>query len=342
MSNLSTGPLWSTYFGGSAADRVRKTLVMPDGSIYIGGETKSIEDGSKFETTSDALQGTRDGTSGKYDAFLAKFKIESSNLNLKSFTFFGGNGDDRIKDINLFHSNATANNNADSIAIVGLTSSNNLNSAGLLSTNADSVSKILHGTEDAFFAVITGTGTTQLHSFACYVGGANIEDEKNSYGPTIALGPIGVEYIGFSTTSSNVKSACKVNTQTGSYNNPGDSSTHDVYVGKIYPFVEHYAAPCPTCNPCKLDGSENSYDAALEFYPVPFNNEVNLKVNALKDAEAMIRIYNSMGQEILRQKISVVQGSNVTKLNLQGQPSGIYLCRILIDNKIETAKIIKE
>lgn len=350
MANLSLGPLWCTYFGGKDADRVRKTLIMPDNTIYMVGETKSKDDGGKFHTTiNDALQPNRDLSQDAndnykpfYDGFISKFSANGTSL--LSFTFFGGNGDDHIKDINLFHSNPNANNNSDSIAITGITTStdlalttNTVIPVALLSANAGSVSSSLHGASDAFFAVITGTGATQIPSFSCYVGGTSTEDENLSYGPAIALGINGAEHIAFATNSSGIDVTCLVNVQTDSYN--GGS---DVYIGTIYPFLEHYGAPCPTCNPCRLDGSEFSVDQQLEFYPVPFNNEVNLSVSAEQNGEAIIRVYNSIGDEILMQKISVMKGDNFTTLNFQGQAAGIYLTRIEIDNKIETAKIIKE
>ncbi|MCY7411166.1 MAG: T9SS type A sorting domain-containing protein [Chitinophagales bacterium] len=339
MTQLTLGPKWCTYFGGTSDEHGRDILIIPDGSIYFVGFTgsDSTNVAGKFHATSDELQKSYKG--GGADGFIAKF--DTGGTQLKSFTFFGGTGKDYIKSINLFHSNPTANNNADSIAIAGLTTSDE-NGIFPLSSNANKIKSTLAiNDKDAFFSVITGTGSSQVASFSSYVGGAANKDDlttaQKSYGPSIALGPNGVEYIAFSTLSSDVKTKSQVNFQTGSF-----AGGYDAYIGTIYPFVEHWATPCPTCNPCRIDGSENSYDYQLEFYPVPFNNEVSLRINAQQEQEAMLRIYNSMGQEILRQKISVVEGTNVTVLNFQDQPSGIYFCRIEIDNRIETAKIIKE
>jgi len=343
MSELTLGPHWCTYLGGSLGDKGRKNLVMPDGSIYIVGETLSYEDGLKFQHTSDALyQGDHHSDLGLNDGYIAKFN--SNGTNRISFTFFGGNADDIIMDINLYHSNPNASNNHDSIAIAGLTTSYSTgsNPGPIPLYNASIVSDKIDGDgnnpgKDAFFSVVTGTGegaNSQIVSFSSYIGGTGDEAQTLSYGPAIALGTIGSEYIALATKSSNIQSICQVNSQIGTY-----SGNQDVYIGKIFPFVQRY---CPTCSPCKLAGDDNSDGSPLIAYPIPFDELLHVQLNSVTESEAIINAYNMLGEIVLAQKIIVIHDWNTVTLNFEGKPSGIYLLKVEFDGKIQEAIVVKE
>jgi hypothetical protein len=83
-SDLS-GLIWSTFIGGSADDAAFGIRSI-NGSIYVSGVTA----GAGFPTTSGSAISSYIG--GSYDAFVAKFNNQNSNL--ISSSFFGSTGDD--------------------------------------------------------------------------------------------------------------------------------------------------------------------------------------------------------------------------------------------------------
>ncbi|MEO5674867.1 MAG: hypothetical protein ABIQ74_09490 [Chitinophagales bacterium] len=49
-----------------------------------------------------------------------------------------------------------------------------------------------------------------------------------------------------------------------------------------------------------------------------------------------------LGKIALVKEIPITPGLNTTSLDFEGQSSGIYLCKIVIDGSVQEAKIIKE
>ena len=78
----------------------------------------------------------------------------------------------------------------------------------------------------------------------------------------------------------------------------------------------------------------------VTIYPNPFDNEITIKVNAVKDQIVSIQLYSLTGQIVLNKKQNVVSGENVLKI----QPrvaSGTYLLQIEINGEKIINKVIK-
>jgi len=78
----------------------------------------------------------------------------------------------------------------------------------------------------------------------------------------------------------------------------------------------------------------------VTIYPNPFNNEITIKVNAVKDQIVSIQLYSLTGQIVLDKKQNVVSGENVLKI----QPrvaSGAYLLQIEINGEKIVNKVMK-
>jgi hypothetical protein len=78
----------------------------------------------------------------------------------------------------------------------------------------------------------------------------------------------------------------------------------------------------------------------VTIYPNPFDNEITIKVNAVKDQIVSIQLYSLTGQIVLDKKQNVVSGENVLKI----QPrvaSGAYLLQIEINGEKIVNKVMK-
>ncbi len=83
--------VYSTYLGGSSAEKGFGIAVDADGSAYVTGRTDSLD----FPTTPDAFQATfaLTGDAFNYNAFVTKLNPTGSELAYS--TYLGGSGDDR-------------------------------------------------------------------------------------------------------------------------------------------------------------------------------------------------------------------------------------------------------
>ena len=79
----------------------------------------------------------------------------------------------------------------------------------------------------------------------------------------------------------------------------------------------------------------------VTIYPNPFDNEITIKVNAVKDQIVSIQLYSVTGQIVLDKKQNVVSGENVLKI----QPrvaTGTYLLQIEINGEKIIKKVMKK
>ena len=78
----------------------------------------------------------------------------------------------------------------------------------------------------------------------------------------------------------------------------------------------------------------------VTIYPNPFDNEITIKVNVVKDQIVSIQLYSLTGQIVLDKKQNVVSGENVLKIQPR-VPSGAYLLQIEINGEKIIKKVIK-
>jgi hypothetical protein len=78
----------------------------------------------------------------------------------------------------------------------------------------------------------------------------------------------------------------------------------------------------------------------VTIYPNPFDNEISVEVNAVKDQSVSIQLYSLTGQIILDEKRDVVSGVNVLKVKPR-VASGVYLLQIEINGEKVINKVMK-
>jgi hypothetical protein len=79
----------------------------------------------------------------------------------------------------------------------------------------------------------------------------------------------------------------------------------------------------------------------VTIYPNPFDNEITIKVNAVKDQVVSIQLYSLTGQMLLDEKQDVVSGENLLKIQPRVS-TGSYLLQIKINGEKVINKVMKK
>jgi hypothetical protein len=87
--------------------------------------------------------------------------------------------------------------------------------------------------------------------------------------------------------------------------------------------------------------SYRGYYNNVTIYPNPFDNEITIKVNAVKDQVVSIQLYSLTGQMLLDEKQDVVSGENLLKIQPRVS-TGSYLLQIEINGEKVINKVMKK
>ena len=79
---------------------------------------------------------------------------------------------------------------------------------------------------------------------------------------------------------------------------------------------------------------------AINLYPNPAANTVNLKFNINKNSNAVVEIYNVMGQQVAHFDNQSIANGTVLTINLAAYKSGIYSINTLVEGKMYSQKLI--
>jgi len=107
----------------------------------------------------------------------------------------------------------------------------------------------------------------------------------------------------------------------------------------------HYCRPeshdSSTVDLRSAEVEERSIRMDLMIYPNPASNFINIQYSSLKDQElngATLEVISQTGQIIDTRKVN---SSKIMQLNISGYPSGLYVIRILSENKTLVNKFVK-
>ena len=83
--------------------------------------------------------------------------------------------------------------------------------------------------------------------------------------------------------------------------------------------------------------------ASIQSVPNPFNNTLNLLIEAVGEGEAHIGIFNSVGQQMLYMNTRLEKGgNNLPVKGIENWSDGIYFIKLEMDGRMYTEKIIKK
>ena len=85
---------------------------------------------------------------------------------------------------------------------------------------------------------------------------------------------------------------------------------------------------------------ENTEDLHMEASPNPFSNEINLKFNHRIDRVTSLQIVDMTGKALMLRK-NINLNANSILVDTNDIPSGVYFCKVIVDGKMLTKKIIK-
>ncbi len=231
---IDPGLVWSSYLGGSGFDGPSDGgYVGADGQLIGGGHTSS----ANFPTTPGAYDLALAGAS---DAFVYRFAADGTALVFA--TYFGGNGDDRVRDVDVDASGA--------ITVAGETSSTNLPVTG------NAIQSTFGGGYDGCVARLSATGDQLL--YCTYLGGNGNDGQNVEFVVGLEVDAAGVMTLAGQTNSANFP------TTPGCYDPTFDSTATSV--GAYDAFMTRISADGSTLlYSTFLGGShvEYGYDVAL-------------------------------------------------------------------------------
>ena len=85
---------------------------------------------------------------------------------------------------------------------------------------------------------------------------------------------------------------------------------------------------------------ELTIDVPFMGYPVPFDNELNIRYFPYRFDNPQIRIVSSLGQEMFR--ADIMDTSGIQYVNTESWPSGIYFIHLKSNRPNQVFKVIKE
>lgn len=84
----------------------------------------------------------------------------------------------------------------------------------------------------------------------------------------------------------------------------------------------------------------NNIVSSMELFPNPASDNVYLKVNSTKNADAKVMIYNSLGSAISEKNITLSEGKNKIDFNTESLSAGIYFVNIRTGKTTVTRKLV--
>lgn len=344
---------WCTYFGGDGNDAGFAIKVDESGATIIAGETESqtsacapsclcdvpatgefpmCDNNGAFFQGSGGVGAFGGGTS---DAYIAKF---TSTCVLDWSTYYGGDGDESIKDLDVDYMN--------NIYYTGQTSTASPSGAiDQFGTNGwDYYQGFLNGNTDAFLGYFN---TNNQRVWSDWYSNP-IESTYDEAGTGIAAYVTG-QYVHFWY-------------MTGLTNTPNDQQNFPGYQFNMVAFFNpgeccpnayiQYTAGAPqdaivtrfSANPMWMTVEDNGTDSTISasVFPNPMSNFVTVQMALEQPTDVAIMIYTIDGQLVYEQKY----GQQVDQFNAQIDfstfASGIYILNIQTEEGCASKKLVKQ
>jgi hypothetical protein len=112
-------------------------------------------------------------------------------------------------------------------------------------------------------------------------------------------------------------------------------------VGGIINAGRAYLFRSPIINSVQIPGSVPATFALLQNYPNPFNPTTSIEYHTAKGGAVSMRIYDVLGREIITLVDDVkLPGSYQVLWDASEQAAGVYLCRMISGEFVETRKLL--
>jgi hypothetical protein len=294
--------IWGTYYGKKGTERGRACCVDDLNNIYFTGYTSS----DSLMSTPTAYQRyltqgyTPDGIKTS-DAFLIKFSPIGKRV---WSTYYGGTQNEWAHGVS-WHDGL--------IAISGLSSSTTL-----IATE-DALQPEMAGSQDAYLAVFSETGSLVL---ATYYGGTMGETFGSTYGADAEFTAEGNLVLTFSTHSDDLPASNSFHLPT--------SNTDGMLVYLATNFFQRL--------------SQNHYinsNQPFLIYPNPATVQCTIELNADKNSNAQLLVRNLSGNILLTKMFSLAEGKNSFSVDVSSLYKGFYIGELILsDGRKKTQPLV--
>ncbi len=103
------------------------------------------------------------------------------------------------------------------------------------------------------------------------------------------------------------------------------------------PMVQFFPINCTTdINEIKIENTD------ILLYPNPNNGSFTVGIKSESETHGLLNITNSLGQNVVEEKVLLKEGSNQYQLQFNNLKSGFYFVSFVLNNSISTKKLIIE
>ncbi len=92
------------------------------------------------------------------------------------------------------------------------------------------------------------------------------------------------------------------------------------------------------CN--TLGVNDNASNLELKFHPTVVDNILNIEFSSIENGLAVIEIFSVNGSKVYTSS-KTVTGNEKVELNIAKLAKGVYICKVQIENRVKTFKIVK-
>ncbi|HEX8016301.1 MAG TPA: T9SS type A sorting domain-containing protein, partial [Flavobacterium sp.] len=89
-----------------------------------------------------------------------------------------------------------------------------------------------------------------------------------------------------------------------------------------------------------LGVNDNATNLEIKYYPTVIDNVLNIEFSSIDNGKATIEIFSPNGAKVYTTSKNVT-GSEKLELSIANITRGIYICKVQIENKVKTFKILK-
>jgi hypothetical protein len=92
---------------------------------------------------------------------------------------------------------------------------------------------------------------------------------------------------------------------------------------------------------CFVGISEQIQETNLSVYPNPTTGITTVSLELILNTESKIEIYNLSGSLVQSEKLIITSGDTKQQIDISNLPSGVYVLKVIANNKYRTIKVVK-
>ncbi|PXY41277.1 pectate lyase [Flavobacterium cheongpyeongense] len=92
--------------------------------------------------------------------------------------------------------------------------------------------------------------------------------------------------------------------------------------------------------PNSLGVNDNVANLELKYYPTVIDNVLNIEFSSIENGKAVVEIFSPNGSKVYTTSKNVA-GNEKLELNIANITRGVYICKVQIDNRVKSFKILK-